>query len=254
MICKKFCFPQEYCEQVLEEIGKIENGVEIIDNNKEVMESKKECFLSIIRCKELEKKISKIEKICGEFNFEIKKYDNINNFYNDCDQDIKNYKNFTSSYIDIIENQIFEDESKLDDFIQAKNHLIQEITDNHEKFYSFKNLLNSLSILQNKGKKTSYGKNKVYSSEYSLDEDNKLNMNFIEEGHYEDNQLYICGVVKAEERMKFQRMIFRASFDRCNFNFIDIPEVGHKYILDLELNKVINVIRFKFQDLSIIIN
>ncbi len=236
MICKKICFPQENYDHVLEEMGKIENGVEIIDINQEIMESKKEFFQPINRCKEIEKKISKIERICQEFNFEIKKYVDIKKFYNDCKEDVDYYKKHSSPYFDIVENHIYEDEKKLDEFIFAKDHLIDEITENHERFYAFKNLLNSIQILG--GAKILKINNKAYHSDYSINEENILNAQFLEEGHYEDNQLYLCGVVKSEEKMKFQRMIFRASFDRCNFSFMDIPDVRQKYIVDMEANKV----------------
>lgn len=238
MTCKRICFQQEHYDQVLEELGKVENGAEIIDTNQEVMESKKEFFLPINRCKEIEKKILKVENICEEFNFEIKKYDNIKSFYADCDEDREYYKKHSSPYFDIVENQIYEDEKRLDEFIQAKNHLIQEITEKHEKFYAFKNLINSLDVLSGKGRVGSGAQNKVYASDYSIEEESYLTAQLLEEGHYEDNQLYICGVLRAEEKMKFQRMIFRASFDRCNFKFMDIPDIRHKYIVDMEANKV----------------
>jgi len=244
MTCKKICFPQEYYDYVLEEMGKVENGVEIIDNNQDIIESKKEFFQPINRCKEIEKKILKIEKICQEFNFEIKKYDSIKSFYTDCEEDIEYYKKHSSSYFDIIENQIYEDENKLMEFIQAKNHLIEEITEKHEQFYAFKNLGNSLDVLSRK-RGISKSKNKIYFSDYSINEENNLCARLVEEeGHYEDNQLYICGVIRAEEKMKFQRMIFRASFDRCNFKFMDIPDVKQKYIVDLETNRVFTIIKF----------
>lgn len=241
MICKKICFPQEYYDHVLEELGKVENGAEIIDNNPDVMESRKEFFQPISRCKEIEKKILKVEKICEEFNFEIKRYDNIKSFYADSQEDKEFYRKHSSPYFDIVENQIYEDEKKLDEFIQAKNHLIQEITEKHEKFYAFKNLVNSLDVLSGKGRgngaaSAAAANNKVFASDYSVEEESYLSTRLLEEGHYEDNQLYICGVLRAEEKMKFQRMIFRASFDRCNFKFMDVPDVRHRYIMDMETN------------------
>jgi len=239
MTCKKICFPQENYDHVLEELGKVQNGIEIIDNNPDVMESRKEFFQPINRCKEIEKKILKIEKICEEFDFEIKRYDNIKNFHADSIEDQESYKRHSSPYFDIIENQIYEDEKKLDEFIEVKNHLIQEITEKHERFYAFKNLVNSLDVLSGKNRKISGAGSKVFASDYSIEEESYISAPLLEEGHYEDNQLYICGVIRAEEKMKYQRMIFRASFDRCNFNFIDIPEVKNKYILDMEVNKVI---------------
>lgn len=239
MTCKKICFPQEYYDHVLEELGKVENGAEMIDNNPDVMESRKEFFQPINRCKEIEKKISRIEKICEEFNFEIKKYDNIKSFYADCQEDKEFYRKHSSPYFDIIENQIYEDEKKLDEFIQAKNHLIQEITEKHERFYAFKNLVNSLDVLSGKNRSIGGAGAKVFASDYSVEEESYLSAQLLEEGHYEDSQLYICGVLRAEEKMKYQRMIFRASFDRCNFKFMDIPDVRHKYIMDMEANKVI---------------
>lgn len=236
MACKRICFPQEYSDQVLEELGRIENGAEIIDINQDVMESRRENYIPINRCKEIEKKICKIEKICEEFDFEIKKYGDIKKFYKDCQTDIDSYRNFQSSYFDNIENQIYEDEKQLDELILYKNQLISDIQENHEKFYSLKNLLKSLDVIEGKGPKVNL---KEYRSDYSISDDNNLNSYLLEEGHYEDNSLYICGIVRAEEKMKFQRMVFRASFDRCNFKFMDIPNIKQKYIVDLEVNKVI---------------
>lgn len=236
MICKRICFAHEYSDHILEELGRVENGSEIIDVNENVMESRKENYIPINRCKEIEKRISKIERICEEFDFEIKKYDSIKNFYKDCQADIESYKGNSYSYFDNIENQIYEDEKKLTESIQYKNQLIWDIKENHEKFYSYKNLLNSLDVLV---KKTSKLENRQFRSDYSINDENMLSVALLEEGHYEDNSLYICGVVKAEDKMKFQRMVFRASFNRCNFNFMDIPPIKNKYIVDMEVNKVI---------------
>jgi len=240
MTCKKICFPQEYYDHVLEELGKTENGAEIIDNNADVMESKKKFFQPISRCKEIEKKILKIEKICEEFNFEIKRYDNIKSFYADSQEDKDFYRNYSSSYFDIIENQIYEDEKKLDEFIQAKNRLIQEIIEKHDKFFAVKTLFKSLDVLNGKSNRQSdVAVNKVFSNDYSIEDECYLSAQLLEEGHYEDNQLYICGVVRAEEKMKYQRMVFRANFNRCNFNFMEIPDVRKEYVIDMEIDKVL---------------
>ena len=76
------------------------------------------------------------------------------------------------------------------------------------------------------------------NSDYSIYEENNLNDRLMEGEVYEDNGLYICGVIRSEDRLKFQRVIFRSVFSRCNFNFMDIPEINKKFVNDIESNKV----------------
>ena len=235
MVLKRIRFPKENFNQMFEELGKLENGSEFIDMNSEIIESKKEFFEPILRCKEIEKKFLKIEKICDEFNFELKKYDDLKSFYEDLNKDEKYHKGNSNDYIDIIEHKIYEDEKKLDDFIYSKNHSINEIIDLHDKFHAFKNIANSLDIL----KQLQPVDKNLFKSDYSInDEERDLCVSLLEEGHYENNLLYICGVLRSEDKMKFQRMIFRQTFNRCNIKFMDIPEIKTKYIVDMETNKV----------------
>jgi len=239
MICQKICFPQEYNEQVLEELGKIENGLEIIDNNKIMLESKREFYEPINRCLKIEKKISKIEKIFEDFSFKIKNYETLAEFYRDYEGYKNSLKLNTNSFFDFVENQINEDEYKLDDLIIYKNELIEKIINKHEKFHTIKLLFNTIENII--GKKNNFGKSPAannLNSDYSIFEENDLNQRLLEGGMYQDNGFYICGVIRSEEKLKFQRVIFRSVFSRCNFNFMDIPEINKKFISDIESSKV----------------
>jgi hypothetical protein len=78
----------------------------------------------------------------------------------------------------------------------------------------------------------------IYKSEYSIYEENELSQRLLEGGMYQDNGFYMCGVIRSEDKLKFQRVIFRSVFSRCNFNFIDIPEINKKFINDIEISNV----------------
>lgn len=238
MICKKICFPQEFNDQVFDEIGKIENGLEIIDHNVNTLESKREFYNAVNRCKQIEKKIAKIEKIFGDFSFKIKNYEKITEFYQDY-EDHKNFLNLNNNtFFDYAENQIKEDENKLEDLISYKNDLINEIIIKHEKFHTFKLLFNTI---ENIGKK-SVSQNHASGSnmnDYSIFEENNLNQRLLEGALYEDSGFYLCGVIKSEDKLRFQRVVFRGVFSRCNFNFFDIPDINKQFINDIENYDVI---------------
>jgi hypothetical protein len=238
MECKKICFPQEYSEKVLEELGQIENGLEIIDNNQNILSTKREFFESINRCNKIEKKISKIEKIYQDFSFKIKNYDNITEFYKDYEEYKNSFKLNTNSFFDFVENQINEDEFKLGDLISYKNELIDKIINKHEKFHTIKLLFNTIDDIMGKKANVRKTATNIYKSEYSIYEENELSQRLLEGGMYQDNGFYMCGVIRSEDKLKFQRVIFRSVFSRCNFNFIDIPEINKKFINDIEISNV----------------
>jgi hypothetical protein len=58
MVHKRIRIPKDIAFEVMDELGKIEDGVEFIDLTKDDIEAKKNFGSMIKRCDELEKKIS----------------------------------------------------------------------------------------------------------------------------------------------------------------------------------------------------
>jgi V-type H+-transporting ATPase subunit a len=211
MIKKKILIPNEIVQDVMNELGSIEESIEFIDLNKDVIESKKNFSKMISRCDEMEKIFIRFEKICQDHNLEIYKYQNFDRFKKDLNRDIDiRQRKYRTSYFDLLENEINEDNKKFQDLIDS----FEKIKETLEYLYEKRSVYDKTSQL--------FLTTGLYRSI-----NREEGMRRFEEGDISDLN-YIAGVAKAEDEMRMKRIIFRVSRGRAIPTFFEMPQVTGK--------------------------
>jgi hypothetical protein len=113
MIHKKIRIPKESANEILMALGKLKNSIEFEDLTKNDLEAKKNFGEIIKRCDEMKKKIGDYIHICTEFNIPFKNFSSFSEFNEALSQDMKERdKKFGSTYFDLVESEILENEKK----------------------------------------------------------------------------------------------------------------------------------------------
>ena len=114
MLHKKIRIPKDSEVEVMEELGKMEESIQFVDLNQNDYEQRKIYSNMIIRCEEAIKKIQYFENICTTYGETIIRYTTYQTFKIDLENDMESIdKRYGSTYFDLIENEIGEDEKKL---------------------------------------------------------------------------------------------------------------------------------------------
>ena len=114
MTHKKIRIPKENADEILMALGKLKNSIEFEDLTKNDLEAKKNFGEIIKRCDEMKKKISDFINICSQFNIQFQNFSSFSEFNEVLSQDMKERdKKFGLTYFDLIENEIFENEKKV---------------------------------------------------------------------------------------------------------------------------------------------
>ncbi len=208
MLHKKIQMTKSMAHGILDELGKLHDSVEFIDLNKDSLETKKNFSDMIARCEDMEKHFIKFDKICADHNVEIVKYETYQKFLADSNQDISfRHGRSGSLYFDIAENEVLEDEKKL-----------EELLDSYEKIReSYSMLLEKRAVYEKSVElfKTS----QIVRTTSNVDEHQRM----LEEGFVSDLN-YIAGVAKSDDEMRMKRMIFRISKGRAIPYFFEMPK------------------------------
>jgi hypothetical protein len=213
MLHKTIRLPRSTAVQLMDEIGKLDDAIEFIDLNRDNLEAKKNFIDIIIRCDEMEKRFAKFEKICQDHDVEMVKYDNYKKFLKDLTEDeMIRHKRSGSTYFDLVENEILEDEKK-----------IEELIDSYEKIKERVNYLIEKKAVYIKSSQLFKAGQIMRSSPVNMEEGKRM----MEEGFVSDLN-YIAGVAKAEDEIRMKRMIFRSSRGRAIPHFFNMPEEENK--------------------------
>jgi V-type H+-transporting ATPase subunit a len=206
MVHKQIRIPKDIAFDVMDKLGKMEDAVEFIDLTKDDLEAKKNFGGMIKRCDEMEKKILNFEKICENYNEKFVKYTSYVNFISDLENDERNRdKRFGSTYFDLIENEVLEDEKKITDLIES----YAQISENLENLIEKKSVYDKACQLLLSG--------------MDLGQSQKMQFGHDEERQGSQSDLnFIAGVIKAEDDLRMKRMIFRISKGRAIPTFFDL--------------------------------
>lgn len=204
MLHKKLRLPKHNVTNLLQSIGRNEDIFEIIDLNKDKPEGKKQFSQLISRCDNIDKKITKILKICEEFELN-------NNNFSDYDQFKFYSENFEKEAIkkdkipfDCIDYELTKMEKNIEELYTNLNILEEEL----ESLYEKKEVWTIMKTLL-------------------LDKSENILNQFNQDDRFEDNEQnsgfkIISGIVSSENLIKMKRMIFRVSKGRA---------VLHSYLL-----------------------
>ena len=195
MTHKKIRIPKESANEIMMALGKLNNCIEFEDLTKNDLEAKKNFGEMIKRCDEMKKKIGDYKYISSEFKIPFNNFSCYAEFDSSLTQDMQERdKKFGSTYFDLIENEVLENERK-----------INELVDSHTQ------LRDDLVIL--------IEKKHVLAKASELIRDNIAYGNFGDSDADEDginasnnsNLVLLAGTVPTENELKMKRMIFRVS-------------------------------------------
>jgi V-type H+-transporting ATPase subunit a len=210
MVHKRISIPFITHMETMNVLGRIQDGIEFVDINSDIMESHKNFTPLIKSCEEMEKIISKFEKVCEDHEIVLKEYTDYSKFIEDVEknQNIKmNRLNRETNYLDLIKEILRQDDIELDNLISS-----------HE------DAMNSLEVLKEeqaillKANKMIIGKSDV------------TRIDTLEAG-LSSNFAHISGVINADDAVRMGRSIFRVSRGRAMPTFFDFKGIrdGKKY-------------------------
>ena len=225
MLHKKIRIPKDSEVEVMEELGKMDESIQFVDLNSNDYEQRKIYLNMLTRCEEAGKKIQHFENICSLYNEEIIRYNNYQTFKIDLENDMESIdKRYSSTYFDLIENEIGEDEKKLIELLESYKNITEQLDSLIEKksvFDKSSQLMSSQNyqITLSRDSFPTIKNEKHETIENFLK--NKNTIPLIPETEITDIN-FISGVIKSEDSMRMKRMIFRASRGRAIPTFFDL--------------------------------
>ncbi len=160
------------------------------------------------------------------------KYKSYSSFITDSEIDERNRdRRFGSTYFDLIENEILEDEKKITDLIESYT----QISENLENLIEKKSVFDKVCQLLLAG-----GQGREVNSPALRQRGNQM---MIDEEVGQSDLNFIAGVIKAEDDLRMKRMIFRISKGRAIPTFFDL--VTENKLIKAKVQKKIFTIFFQ---------
>ena len=227
MAHRKIRIPKESAIEVMEELGKLDDCIQFVDLNVRDFEERKNFGNLIERCEESLKNIQIFENLTNLYKLSINKYKDYESFKIDLENDMRNMdKDIGSTYFDLIENEISENNRKLKELVESYNSINEQLNNLIEKKSVYDKsselILSQLNTYKIPKKQNIFnGLDSPNSVEQMLKEENKQTNSLLDD--YEVSELnFISGIIKAEDDMRMKRMIFRASRGRAIPTFFDL--------------------------------
>ena len=228
MVHKKIRIPKESAIEVMEELGKLDDCIQFVDLNTHDFEERKNFGNLIERCDESLKNIQMFENMCKLYEQTIDKYKDYESFKLDLETDMRNMdKNIGSTYFDLLENEVAENNRKLKELVESYNSVNEQLTNLIEKKSVYDKsselILSQLNTYKVPKKQNIFdGLESPNSVEQILKlEENKKSSSLLDD--YEVSELnFISGIIRAEDDMRMKRMVFRASRGRAIPTFFDL--------------------------------
>ena len=215
MTHKKIRIPRESANEIMRALGNLKSAVEFEDLTKDDLEAKKNFSEMIKRCDEIKKKILDFTKVCYDFHLPFHYYQKFEIFQKDINDDMKNRdKKYGSTYFDLVENEIIENDKKINELVdshsQTRDNLVTLIEKKHV-------LLKAEELIR-----TNFDFSQFSEAEPGEDG--------IKQGLGSDLNL-MAGVINLENELKMKRMIFRISRGRAITAFYSLEINNDEYLL-----------------------
>ena len=215
MIHKKIRIPKENANEILTALGQLNNSISFEDLNQNDFEVKKNFGDMIKRCDEMKKKISDYNHICSEFKIPFNNFKSYREFNIFLSNDIKERdKKFGSTYFDLIESEVLENERKINELVDSHAQLRDDLVILIEKKHVFEK---ASELIRN---------NIAYGNFGDSDAD--------EEGFKSSsnsNLVLLAGTIPVENELKMKRMIFRVSRGNAITAFYGLEINKDEYLL-----------------------
>ena len=215
MTHKKIRIPRESANEIMRALGGLKDAIEFEDLTKDDIEAKKNFGEMIKRCDEMKKKIYDYNRICYDFHLPFESYKTFEEFNKDINDDMRNRdKKWGSTYFDLIETEIFENDRKINELVDSHSQIREDLVSLIEKKHV---LLKAEELVRTQ---IDYqGFSDAESGENGIKQSLAANLNFM------------AGVVGSENEMKMKRMIFRISRGRAITAFYSLEINNDEYNL-----------------------
>ena len=215
MTHKKIRIPRESANEILLALGSLKDAIEFEDLTKNDLDAKKNFADILKRCEECRKKIDDFIHISFDFHIPFQNYKTFNEFKEDLDKDMKDRdKKFGLTYFDLLENEIFENDRKINELVDSHSQVRDDLVTLIEKKHV---LLKASELIK----------------------DNIAYGDFLESEAGEDgikqsttsNLSFMTGVVNSEFELRMKRMIFRISRGHAITTFYNLDINKDEYLL-----------------------
>ena len=228
MYHKKIRIPKESATDVMDVLGKLDDAIQFVDLNINDFEERKNFGTYIARCDDAEKKIAAFENVCETYGEKFIKYNSYQTFKIDLENSKEQVdKRYGSTYFDLLENELGENEQKINELIESYTNITESLNALIEK----KSVFDKSSQLMAANKPAGFINNSS-SLTAAIDNRNSLHEKLLNFGKEksplipDDSQMtdlnFIAGVIRAEDDMKMKRMVFRTSKGRAIPTFFDL--------------------------------
>ena len=218
---KKIRIPRESANEIMRALGNLKNAVEFEDLTKDDLEAKKNFAEMIKRCDEIKKKIFDFTKVCYDFQLPFNYYSTYEEFQKDINDDMKKRdKKFGSTYFDLIENEIIENDKKINELVDSHTQTRDDLVGLIEKKHV---LLKAEELIR-----TNFDFSQFSEAEPGEDG--------IKQGLGSDLS-FMAGVINIENELKMKRMIFRISRGRALTAFYSLDINNDEYLLTTSIRE-----------------
>ena len=215
MTHKKIRIPRESANEIMRALGNLKNAMEFEDLTKDDIEAKKSFGDMIKRCDDMNKKIYDYARICYDFHLPFSYYKTFEEFNADLTSDMtQRDKRFGSTYFDLIENEILENDKRINELVDSHSQIREDLVSLIEKKHV---LLKAEELVRT-------------NLDFSNFSEAEPGENGIKQG-LGTNLNFMAGVVSTENEMKMKRMIFRISRGRAITAFYSLEINNDEYLL-----------------------
>ena len=245
MLHKKINIPKELSHDIMEELGNLDDCLHFVDlNNGNI---KNEMFENYIeKCEECLKDLNYFENIILSYKLKLIKYSSYRTYKIDLQNEKDNYeRNGLLNYFETIENEIKNDKKISEELIEKYKNISLELNILIEKKSVFDKVYNLIHSKINLGEKNNDENNII-----NISNDSTPNALFFESvknikllDNISDSKTeinFISGVIKAEDDLKFKKIIFRITHGILDIFFYDLTTENK--ILHIQEEKKIFII------------
>ena len=215
MVHRKIRIPRESANEIMRALGNLKASVEFEDLTKDDIEAKKSFADMIKRCDDMKKKIYDYTRICYDFHLSFSYYKSYEDFNTDITLDMSQRdKKYGSTYFDLIENEILENDKRINELVDSHTQIREDLVTLIEKKHV---LLKAQELIRT-------------NLDFSNFSEADPGENGVKQG-LGSNLNFMAGVVSTEHEMKMKRMIFRISRGRAITAYYPLEINNDEYLL-----------------------
>ena len=245
MLHKKINIPKELSHDIMEELGNLDDCLHFVDlNNGNI---KNEMFENYIeKCEECLKDLNYFENIILSHGLKLIKYSSYRTYKIDLQNEKDNYeRNGLLNYFETIENEIKNDKKISEELIEKYKNISLELNILIEKKSVFDKVYNLIHSKINLGENNDDENNIINISNDSTPNalifESVKNIKLLDNISDSKTEInFISGVIKAEDDLKFKKIIFRITHGILDIFFYDLTTENK--ILHIQEEKKIFII------------